>query len=127
MSSFAGQGQDHGSTQTLINMTITGSADWTSASVIAGSFTGIYDSNKKSSVVFIPQADFDSLKGQLAGGNQVSVTLQATCSTTTTIWPVTQFCYSGKCVCKTAKLDSAAPASGVSATGAVVSAAAGTK
>jgi hypothetical protein len=127
MSTFSGQGQDHGSTPTLINMTITGSADWTSASVIAGGFTGIYDKDKKSSVVFISPSDFAALKSQLAGGNRVPVTLGVTESAGATVWPVSQFCYSGKCLSGALKLDSTAPTSGVNASGPAITAATGTK
>jgi len=114
---FTGNGQDHGSTPALINMVITGSVDLGQMSVVAHKvgavFHGSYNSALLSAAVFVAQADFASLKAQLANGAIIPISIIVDQNNA-----VTQFCFATICVSPTmglsAAFESLAPISGLS-------------
>lgn len=125
---FAGNGQDHGSTPTLINMVISGSVDLVQMSVaihkVGVVFRGTYNPTIRSAAVFVSQAEFTALKGQLANGALVPISISVDQNNA-----IIQFCFGTTCVSATAGLNAAfesvAPVSGLS-TNAASGAATGT-
>ena len=103
---FIGNAQDHGSTPTLINMVITGSAGLVQMSVVAHKagvlFHGNYNPTLLSAAVFVAQTDFASLKAQLAGGATIPISIIVDQNNA-----VTQFCFAATCVSATAGLNAA--------------------
>ena len=103
---FGGNGQDHGSSPTLINMIITESADLVEMSVVAHKagvlFHGSYNPAILSAAVFIDPTDFASLKLQLANGAIIPISV-----TVDQNHAVTQFCYATTCVSANTGLNAA--------------------
>jgi hypothetical protein len=103
---FAGNGQDHGSTPTLVNMVITGAVNLIEMSVVAHKagvlFHGSYNPAILSAAVFVAQADFASLKAQLANGAIIPISIIVDQNNV-----VTQFCFAATCVSATAGLNAA--------------------
>lgn len=117
MSLFTGNGQDHGSTPTLINMIVTNSANLVQMSVamhkVGMPFRGNYSPTALSAGVFVSQEEFIALKALLVGGAIIPISI--------TVDPnnaVTQFCFVTTCISATVGLkaakESLAPVSGVS-------------
>lgn len=97
MTIFSGNAQDDGSTPTLITMVIGNCAQLIEMSVTilksGEAFHGSYNPKISSAAVFVTQADFKSLKDDLAGGATIPVSI-----TVNTNNAVTQFCFLSRCV-----------------------------
>jgi hypothetical protein len=103
---FSGNGQDHGSTSTLINMVITDSVNLVQMSVVTHKvgvlFHGNYNPTLLSAAVFVAQADFAALKAQLANGATIPISITVDQNNA-----ITQFCFATTCVSATAGLNAA--------------------